>query len=170
MPSAKNLNNQQDTIMEPTKDTSPDDLIQHFRGRSLKSIILFTIILHVVVIGGTSIPFFIRALTGPNTEAMSEEERIELAFEKASSALRDIAEEHDIRPQKLSDRFGGMARPTAAPTEEEASNEAATTEESTDPEEPIEPEEPKSEIEKELEKAEPGPELPPVEEAVDLFG
>ena len=95
--------------MEQPNDTSPDDLMQHFRGRSLKFIILFTIVVHVVVIGGTSIPFILRSLTGPNTEAMSEEQRIELAVKEATSALRAIAENYDIRPGRACER-GGSAQ------------------------------------------------------------
>lgn len=153
--------------MEQPNDTSPDDLMQHFRGRSLKSIILFTIVVHVVVIGGTSIPFILRSLTGPNTEAMSEEERVELAVKEATTALRKIAEDYDIRPQKLSDQFAG--KPQAAPVREAEAPVEAGTEPAPDPEGTADPEEEKSAIEKELEKAEPGPELPPIEEAVDLF-
>ena len=151
--------------MEQTNNTNPDDLMHHFRGRSLKSIIIFTIVVHVVVIGGTSIPFMIRSMSAPNTEKMSEEERIQLAVKEATSSLQKIAEEHGIRPQKLSDQFISTARPATEPKTEEVPAEPVE-----DPETPAEPEEPKSEIEKELEKAEPGPALPPVEEAVDLFG
>ena len=52
--------------------------------------------------------------------------------------------------------------------EVEAPNELAP-EPVADPEAAADPEEEKSAIEKALEKAEPGPELPPIEEAVDLF-
>lgn len=152
--------------MENINDTSPDDLMHHFRGRSLKSIIIFTIIIHVVVIGGSSLPFLVRTFTGPDTEKMSEEERAELAVKEATSSLQKIADEYGIRPQKLSEQLSGKRRPASdsEPEPEEIASEPETVTQTSD-----DPEAAKSEIEKELEKAEPGPTLPPVEEAVDLF-
>lgn len=152
--------------MEQPNKTNPDDLMHRFRGRNLKSIIIFTVVVHIVVIGGTSIPFMIRSLTGPNTDKMTEEERIELAVKEARTSLQKIAEEHGIRPQKLSDQFKGAARPA---TEPETDAEEPAEEPDANPEVTGEEEAPKSEIEKELEKVETGPSLPPVEEAVDLF-
>lgn len=152
--------------MDKTNDTSPDDLMRHFRGRKLKSIIIFTIIVHFVIIGGTSLPYLVRGLSGPDTEKLSEDERIELAVKEATSSLQQIADTYGIRPQKLSEQLNGKRRPAArAETETEAPEPEldASVEPSADPEAP------KSEIEKQLELAVPGPSLPPVEEAVDLF-
>jgi hypothetical protein len=157
--------------MDKTNDTSPDDLMHHFRGRKLKSIIIFTIIVHFVVIGGTSLPYLVRSLGGPDTEKMSEDERIELAVKEATSSLRKIADSYGIRPQTLSEQLNGKRRPAAADEAgAEAGAEAAAPEPDASAEPAADPEAPKSEIEKQLEVAEPGPSLPPVEEVVDLFG
>ncbi len=152
--------------MDTTKDTSPDDLMQHFRGRSLKSIIIFTIIVHFVIIGGTSLPYLVRSVSGPDTGKLSDDERIELAVKEATSSLRKIAETYGIRPQQLSEQLNGQRRPAAA-AEAEAS--ASAPEAEVIAEAPADAGETKSEIEKQLELAVPGPNLPPLEEAVNLF-
>lgn len=156
--------------MDNINDTSPDELMHHFRGRSLKSIIIFTIIVHFVIIGGTSLPFLVRTFTGPDTEKLSEEERIELALKDAKASVQAIADQYGIRPKEISGLLDGKRPPAAeAETETEEPTVDAEVEAPETLETPAEPEAEKSEIEKQLEVAVPGPELPPVEEAVDLF-
>ena len=154
--------------MDKTNDTTPDDLMHHFRGRSLKSIIIFTIIVHFVIIGGTSLPYAVRTFTGPDTEKMSDEERTELAIKEAKSSLQRIADQYGIRPKELSEQLNGKRRAAAA-TEETATGTSAAEPETASSEASAEPEDEKSEIEKQLEVAVPGPDLPSVEEAVNLF-
>lgn len=164
-------------MSNPTQETTPDQLLQSFRGRSFKSVILFTVIVHAVVICGTSIPYLMKSLTGNSASKLSESERTEIAAREATEALRDIATKHGLKPQDLSTRIAGGAAPKAPIVEE--SEKPATTEEPAPPEtaQPNaagEPEKPKSAIEKELEVKEEGPKVPtiPVEEASeeDLFG
>ena len=152
------MNSPQET-MEPTKPIKPEELMGHFEGRSLKSIIIFTVVIHAVIILGTSVPFLIESFTGPDTEKLSEEERTQLAVKEATTHLRKIAEEHGIRPQELSEQIGG-SRPRAA--------EAAEPQEVAAEISP-EPETPKSEYEKNLEKVEEGPTVPPVDTTDNLF-
>ncbi len=154
--------------MEPHTDKSPDDLMNHFRGRSLTSIVFFTILVHVVVIGGTSIPFLLRTFTGQKTAKLSEEERVQLAVKEATTSIQKIAETHGIRPQQISDSIAGKSPETeAAPETPETQPEPETTAPDPQPE----PEKPKSEIEKDLEKKAEGPTVPPIpkDEPVDLF-
>lgn len=163
-------------MSNPTQETTPDQMLASFRGRSFKSVILFTVIAHAVVIGGTSVPYLMKTLTGKSASKLSETERIEIAAREATDALRDIATKHGLKPQDLSTRIAGGAAPKA-PTKEEsekpANPEEPATPETTQPEETGEPEKPKSAIEKELEVKEEGPKVPtiPVEEATedDLF-
>ena len=42
--------------MDPTHETTPDELLDTFRGRSLKSIVLFTLAVHAVILLGTGMP------------------------------------------------------------------------------------------------------------------
>lgn len=157
-----------------TQETTPDQLLQSFRGRSFKSVILFTVIAHAVVIGGTSVPYLMKSLTGKSASKLSENERTEIAAREATEALRDIATKHGLKPQDLSARISGGAAPKAPVAEE--TEKPATTEEPAPLEnsQPEEVEKPKSAIEKELEVKEEGPKVPtiPVEEASeeDLFG
>lgn len=150
-------------MSNPNQETTPDQLLEAFRGRSLKSIILFTLLVHVVVIAGTSVPYFIRTVTGKSASKLSEEQRTELAAREATSALRDIATKHGLKPQDLSSRIGGGAAPEPA--------REATPAPQTEPEAPAqeEPEKPKSAIEEQLEVKEAGPQVPPLpgEEADD---
>ena len=138
-----------------TEQTTPDELMESFKGRSLKSIVVFTVIVHAVILVGTSIPFLWKAVAGEDTSRLSEEERIEAAVREATVSLREIAEEHGLKAQDLSNQFAGgraKAPKTTAPT-------PTTTE----------PDKPENEIEKEINKVEVGPSVPPVEEEEDLF-
>lgn len=147
----------------PTQETTPDQLLEAFRGRSFKSIILFTLVVHLVVIGGTSVPFFIRSVTGKSDSKLTEQERTEIAAREATSALRDIAAKHGLKPQDLSTRIAGGAAPKApqAETPAPAEETAAPALEEAD--------KPKSAVEAQLEVKEAGPQVPPipVEEAED---
>ncbi len=165
--------------MNPNQETTPDQLLETFRGRSFKSVILFTVIVHVVFICGTSVPYIMKAFTGKSDSTLSEKERTELAATEAKDALRDIATKHGIKPQDLSIQIAGGEAPTAPKEEAPAPTVEPTTPETTNPEETVkpgeteDPEKPKSAIEKQLEVKEEGPKVPtiPVEEAneEDLF-
>jgi hypothetical protein len=119
----------------------------------------------VVVIVGFSIPFLWKTLVGGDTGELTEDQRLQAAVKEANASLRRIADQHGVQPQELSSAFSGGARkPAPAPAGE-----------TPDPTPPTggDPagEEPKSAIEKEIEKVEEGPEVPPIpaEEEVDLF-
>jgi len=150
--------------MNPNQETTPDQMLESFRGRSFKSIIVFTLIVHIVVIGGTSVPFFIKTVTGRSDSKLSEQQRTEIAAREATSALRDIAAKHGLKPQDLSTRIAGGAAPRApkedTPAAPQGESEAPASED---------PEKPKSAIEEQLEVKEAGPQVPPipVEEADD---
>ena len=147
----------------PKQETTPDQLMEAFQGRSFKSIILFTLIVHVVVLGGTSIPYLIKSIAGKSDSKLTEKERTEIAAREATSALRDIAEKHGLKPQDLSTRIAGGAAPAAPKEEAPAPKEDPAT---TPPEET---EKPKTAIEEELDVKQDGPTVPPVptEEATD---
>lgn len=146
------------------EETTPDQLLESFRGSNLKTIIVFTLIVHAIVLLGTSVPYLWKSVAGGDSSKLGEKERMELAAREATSSLREIASKHGVRPEDLSSRFAGSA-PAAAKVD--AKETAAP-----DPgiETPAAPEEPKSAIEKELNTREAGPELPPIEdEKEDLF-
>jgi hypothetical protein len=151
--------------MDHTPETTPDQLLDTFRGRGLKTIILFTIVAHAVILLGTSAPYLWRSIIGKDTSTLSEDERVNLAMKEATSSLRKIAEAHGLRPQDLASRLEGGAprapQGDAAPKPAGKAVEPAPT--------TAEPEPPKSEIQKEIEKVKEGPVTPPVEEDVDLF-
>lgn len=139
--------------------------MEAFRGRSLGSIILFTVVVHLVLLVGTSVPFLYKSVMGADTSGMSEEERIESAVKEATASLREIAEEHGLKPQDLSSQFaGGKPRTPKAPRPETTNPSGSGV--------VAEPEEPKTVIEQELNKVEAGPSVPTVEdedEEEDLF-
>lgn len=156
------------TTENANDETTPDELMESFRGRSLKSIIVFTIFIHAVLLLGTSVPFLMRSVMGEDTSEMSEQERIDKAVREATASLRDIADEHGLNPEDISGRFAGGAtrRPAAAPTPPAA----GTGGEPATPVAEAKPDEPKSAIEKELDVKAEGPALPAVEdEEEDLF-
>lgn len=131
--------------------------MEPFQGRSLKSIIVFTVIVHLVVVVGASVPYLMRSVSGGEKVEGSEKERVEVAVREATASIREIAEKHGLKPQDLGEQFAGGA--PKAPVEEAPAKEEAP-----------EPEEPKSAIEKELDVKEAVPELPSLgDEKEDLF-
>jgi hypothetical protein len=157
-----------------TQEITPDQLLESFRGRSFKSVILFTVIVHVVFIGATSVPYLMKLFTGDSASKLSENERTEIAAREATDALRDIATKHGIKPQDLSARIAGGAAPAVPKKEAAAPTTDPTARDATQAEEVKEPEKSKSAIEEQLKVKEEGPKVPtiPVEEATeeDLFG
>ena len=145
------------------QETTPDQLMRAFEGRSLKSIILFTIVVHAVLLIGTSVPYLFGAVAGEDNSAKPEEERLEIAAKEATAAIREIAERYDLKPQELSSRFSDGAPKTPVATPEETDPASPPEDTSADA-----AEEPESLIEQEVKKVEAGPELPPVEDE-DLF-
>ena len=147
------------------EETTPDQLMKHFQGSSLKSIIVFTVVVHIVLISGFSFPFLYKTFVGGNTEEMSEKDRIDAAMREATVALREIAEEYDLKPQDLSSQLAGNAprAPKAAKEPKAESPPKASPDAAT-------PENPKSAIEQEISKKATGPTLPkPVDDEEDLF-
>jgi hypothetical protein len=147
------------TSSEPV---TPDTLMEHFHGKGLKSIIVFTVAVHAVVLLGSSVPFLWRKAVGANPSAMSEEERIDKAVREATAELRTIAETYNLSPQDISQRFSGSGtRPVPVAEAAPAQPAAAPA--------PVgeQPEPPKSAIEKELGVTKEGPAVPPVED--DIF-
>ncbi|MFN7342154.1 MAG: hypothetical protein ACK5TA_02345, partial [bacterium] len=83
-------------MSNPTQEITPDKLLESFRGRSFKSVILFTVIIHIVIVGGTSIPYLIEKIIGKSGSKLNEKDRTELAAREATEALREIATKHGI--------------------------------------------------------------------------
>ena len=150
-------------MSKTNQETTPDQLMRAFEGRSLKSIILFTIVVHAVLLIGTSVPYLFGAVTGEDNSAKPEEERLEIAAKEATAAIREIAERYDLKPQELSSRFSDGAPQAPAATPEKTDSASTPEDTSADA-----AEEPESLIEQEVKKVEAGPELPPVEDE-DLF-
>ena len=156
------------------EETTPDQLLDTFRGSSLKTIILFTILVHIVVVLGSSIPYLMKTFAGGDTSKLSEQERLDIAAKEATSALRDIAVKHGLKPEDLGERFAPRtaipaAKDTTAKPEEKTPEE--TKPEETKPEE-TKPEEtkPESAIEKEIKVKQDGPAVPTLDtEKEDLF-
>ena len=151
-------------------ETTPDELMEAFRGRSLGSIIVFTVVVHAILLLGTSVPFIYKTVLGADSSALSEEERVEIAVKEATASLREIAEEHGLKPQDLSNQFtaGKPRAPKPAAAKPETTGTTGTTDPAADPELPG------STFEAEINKVESGPSVPPIEpeeddEEEDLF-
>ncbi|MBT8038218.1 MAG: hypothetical protein KJO21_11800 [Verrucomicrobiae bacterium] len=146
------------------EETTPDQLMEHFQGSSLKSIIIFTVIVHAILLVGSSFPYLYKAIAGEDLSEMSEKNRMDAAMREATVALREIAEDYDLKPQDLSSQFaGGVKRAPKAPSKESSPKKS---QENPSPE----PEKPKSAIEQEINKKATGPTLPkPEDDEEDLF-
>lgn len=141
---------------ETTSEVTPDSLLGKFHGRSVMPLVVFTVVVHAVVLLGSSVPFLWRTCYGPGE--LTEEQRAEKAVEDATAAIREIAEKYELSPQDISKSFGKRS-PTAAA---EAPPPIATPDNSGEP-----PEGPKSEIEKQLDVKADGPAVPSMDD--DLF-
>jgi len=151
-------------------EVTPESLMETFHGPGLSKMVIITIVVHAVVILGSSVPFMLRSVMGEDRSKLSKEERIDKAMADVTGELQKIAEEHGLTAQEIREQFakGKRSKPSAAPVadpEPEVNPEPAAT---------SEPEKPKSTIEQELEKKESGPALPDLstdieEEEEDLF-
>ena len=158
------------------QDVAPGDLLATFNGRSLKTMVVFTVALHALVLLATSGGYLWRAVSGSDTSNLSETERMDLAVKETTAAMRRIAEQHGVKPQDLGGQFAAPAavrhaetpKPAAAAASASAPAAAAVTAPAPTPAPAPAPaaEEPKSSIEKEIKKAVPGPTVPADE---DLF-
>ena len=167
-------------MIDEQEDVSPDSLMGDFRGKGLVPIVVLTVVVHLVVFGGTSFGYLKDTLMGPDKTEMSDEEKSDAAFNEATIAIREIAEKYGISPQDVSDRFStggsrtskiagsgdgdgtGGDEPKAAPP---------TPPESTGTPDGGEDGKTKSEYEKSLETVAPPPAVPDLndKEEEDLF-
>ena len=163
--------------MSNSTKQQPDDLMNHFQGLSLKKIVIFTILVHFVVILVTSIPFLLGTFKDLN-EDKSEEERTELAIKEANETLAKIAKSYDIQTAQLRSKMAGGSRPAPKPADDE-NPEPTGSGDGTGSSEPTGSGEPDtagegeirgdSEIEQTLKQKLPPPTLPPVDNTDDLF-
>lgn len=156
--------------MNPREETTPDQLLDTFRGSSLKAIIVFTVIAHAVVLLGSSMSYLKETFAGGDTSKLSEQERLDIAAKEATSAMREIATRHGISPEELGNRFA--PRTTIPATKEAAAKPeektpGPTTPEATKPEDAPKPE---SAVEKQINIKQDGPAVPSLDtEKEDLF-
>lgn len=143
-------------------ETTPGELLTNFSGRSLKSMIVFTVVAHIVLLVGPSTSYIWRLVTGADTSKMSESERVELAVKETQTAMRRIAEQHGIKPQDLGNQFAAPAPAAKPPADAQATGKTPAAEPKTAPKTapPPAPEKPQSAIEKEINKVVPGPAVP----------
>ncbi len=71
-------------------EITPGELLDSFKGRTLKSIIVFTIVVHALILIGTSIPAIVGHFTSEDLSGMDEGERLAAATAKAKVALESI--------------------------------------------------------------------------------
>lgn len=164
----------QESLTAPTSGdpdaVSPDELMDDFRGRPIAKIVVVTLIAHVLVVGAFSIGYLKDQLLGVDTSQLSEEERLDIAVREGTTALREIADRHNVNVQDLSSRFAGGARKPATPPP--ADDPAQPDAPAPPPVDPDAPNKPDSAIEQQLKETADGPakpDLAPLEEDDDLF-
>jgi len=158
------------------EETTPDQLLDTFRGSSLKSIIAVTVIVHAVVLLGTSVPYLTKTFAGGDTSKLGEKERLDIAAQQATTAMREIAAKHGITPEQLGERFApraavGTVKEATTPESETKAPKTATPDgtapETKTPEGSTQPD---NGIEKEINVKKDGPTVPTIDpEKDDLF-
>ena len=147
----------------------PDDLMNHFQGHSLKKIVIFTILVHFVVILVTSIPFLLGKFKDPN-EGLSEEQRTQNAIKEANETIAKIAKDHGLQTAQLRSKMSGGRRPSPKPADKPKPDQPAPNEGEGDGTTPPEGEiRGDSDIEQKLQQKLPPPTLPDVNNTDDLF-
>lgn len=148
------------------EEITPDSLMGDFRGRGVITILIFTLVIHGVIILCTSFGYLKTEVMGADADTMSKEELVDAAVKEATVSIRDIAEKYGLSPQEISDRFakGGSRTDKAMGETAPASDPAESA--TTAPPAP-EPDKPLSEIEKTLQEAQQGPAVPNMEEDED---
>ena len=152
-------------------DLNPDDLMSDFRSKGLLRIIIFTFVIHGVVLLGSSLPWMYDSLFSSVDENASEEERIKEAVREATGSLKDIAEKYGIHPEELSSQFSKKDKKGSAPATSQERTNSSKSGNADQSQSKDEGDKPKSSIEKEIEIKAKGPELPsiPKEKEEDLF-
>lgn len=140
---------------------SPDEVMDDFRGMPVLRIALFTVIIHVALVGVFSVGYLKDQILGEDTSSLTDDERMDRAVRAGTTELRAIAERYDVSVQDLSARFAGDS---PAPVVQTPSSE--------DPESnPVDPDaespEPGSEIERALQEKQPGPAVPDLTEDIE---
>lgn len=146
-------------MSEMNNDVTPESLMDNFRGPGFIKMVVVTVVVHIVVLIGASLPYLKRTIFGADSSKMTKEQKMENAMDDATSALRKIAAQHGLNPQDISDQFAATGSRTVKPdaaVSGDSKDAAAVTVKSA------EPEKPKSAIERELEKSVKGPEIPAV--------
>jgi len=156
-------------MREAQDAVSPDSLMKSFQGRGLIGILLVTVVVHVVVIFGTSGGYLMNEVFGTDTSEMSKEDRVKVAIGEATSALGEIAKRHNLVVEDITERFasGGSRAGKLAEEEKAGAAEALKTPAKApakgaapDAAGKDEPEREMSEFEKDLKKPVKGPEAP----------
>ena len=152
-------------------DLNPDDLMSDFRSKGLLRIIIFTFVIHGVVLLGSSLPWMYDSLFSSVDENASEEERIKEAVREATGSLKDIAEKYGIHPEELSSQFSKKDKKGSARVTSQERTNGSISGNADQPQSKDGGDKPKSSIEKEIEIKANGPELPsiPKEKEEDLF-
>ena len=152
-------------------DLNPDELMSDFRSKGLLRIIIFTFVIHGVVLLGSSVPWMYDSLFSSVDENASEEERIKEAVREATGSLKDIAEKYGIHPEELSSQFSKKDKKGSVRVTSQERTNSSISGNADQPQSKDEENKPKSSIEKEIEIKANGPELPsiPKEKEEDLF-
>jgi hypothetical protein len=156
-------------------EISPDSLMGDFRGTSVTTILIFTVIVHVVIIIGTSFGFLKSEVLGGDTAEMSKDDRVDAAVKEATVSIRDIAKKYELSPQEISDRFakGGSRTDKVMSDKDPGMDDPADTPpptpntSPTPPETTGTPDKPLSDIEKKITETNQGPAVPDMDEKED---
>lgn len=147
---------------ERNSDVTPESLMDNFKGPKLVALAILTVVVHIVLIFGTSFPYILGKFK--DTSEMPKEEKIKLAVEEATIELREIAEKYELNPQEISDQFASGGSRTKKAVEDADEGDAPAEK----PDEPAEdPEKPKSAIEMKIEEKKEGPKVPTFDDKKD---
>ena len=104
-------------MREVNETVSPDSLMRSFRGRNIVGILMLAVIVHVVVIFGSSSSYLRKEVFGKDTSKMEKDDRVKVALGEATTALGEIAKRHNLSVDDITAKFAAAGSRASQLTE-----------------------------------------------------
>jgi len=147
-----------DMVRKYSDEVSPDSLMTDFKPKGILIIAIFTVIVHVVILGGTSFNFIYEYLFS-STDKLTEEQRKAAALDDATLAIKEIAEKYELTSGDVTSQFSGTGSRADKVTDKKGDKKKTDKKPEEKPDKkPEEKPKDKSALEEKFEKKEEGPE------------
>jgi len=84
---------------------SPDNLMGDFKGKGISGIFLFTVLIHVILLIVSSLPYIQSEYFDTDPTEIEETKKKEMAFDDVTTIIEEIAEKYNMQPSDITDKF-----------------------------------------------------------------